>query len=113
MSEEKRWGTQELSDYIKDFSSEEKENIVKELVSSKILGDFLNTPQGKVILNSTIDSIRDNTMRIVQLSIEGAEVNCYKISQAALQINIAYKFMHGIASTMSIGEAHEKGMSKK
>jgi len=112
MAEEKRWGTQELSDYISNFSSVEKENVVKELVASKILGDFLNTPQGKIILNSTVDSIRNNMMKIVKLSIVGFDVNFKEIQQAALQINVAYDFMHSIATTMSRGEDHESRMVK-
>ena len=113
MDDIKRWSTQELSDYIRLFdTAEARENVVKELMAAKILNDFLGTTHGRLLLNSTIDGIRSNMMKIVRLSIEGIDPNREKITQAALQINVAYDFMHGIATTLTRGEEHETKMRK-
>uniref|UniRef100_A0A6M3KXH2 Uncharacterized protein n=1 Tax=viral metagenome TaxID=1070528 RepID=A0A6M3KXH2_9ZZZZ len=114
MDDIKRWSTQELSDYIRLFdTAEARENVVKELMASKILNDFLNTTHGRLILNSTIDGVRSNMMKIVRLSIENAAKNTGEITQSALQINVAYDFMHGIATTLTRGEDHETKMRKE
>jgi hypothetical protein len=110
---DKRWSTEELSDYIRHFdTAEARENVVRELMASKILSECLETAHGRLVLNSTIDAVRSNMMKIVRLSIEGAQKNVDEIIQAALQINVAYDFMHGIATTLTRGEDHEKRMVK-
>jgi len=111
--QDRRWTTEEISNYISGFTEIERENVVRELMGSKILRTFLDTPEGKLTLGSTIDSIRDQMMKIVRLSISGFDGNLEEIKQAALQINVAYDFMHGIATTLSRGEDHETRMRKK
>jgi hypothetical protein len=110
----KRWSTKELSSYIQNFdTAEARENVVRELMASKILSEFLETTHGRLVLNSTIDAVRSNMMKIVRLSIEGAQKNVDEITQAALQINVAYDFMYGIATTLTMGEDHETMMRKE
>lgn len=114
MDDVKRWSTQELSDYIRLFdTSEARENVVKELMASKILAEFLDTTHGRLVLNSTIDAVRSNMMKIVRACVNGPDENYKDIVQAALQINVAFDFMHGIATMATRGEEHEKKMRVK
>lgn len=110
---DRRWTTEDLSNYINQFdNSEARENIIRELVSSKILKTCLDSVEGKLVLGSVIDSVRDNMMKIVRYSIEGFDKNQEAIRQAALQINVSYDFMYGIANTLNRGESHETEMKK-
>jgi hypothetical protein len=54
-------------------------------------------------------------MKIVRFCIAGSDSEKEfesKIRQMALQINVAYDFMHGIATTLTRGEEHENNMRK-
>lgn len=116
---DKRWSTEELSEYISKFdTAEARESVVKELMTAKILSDFLETTHGRLVLNSTIDAVKSNMMKIVRLAVENAD-NSYpdpsfinQIVQAALQINVAYDFMHGIVTMLTRGDDHEARMKK-
>lgn len=108
----KEWTNTELSNYISFFAENQREYVLKEILESELLQKFLNTTEGRLILNNVVDSIRDNTMQIVALSVEGFKKNTDKIEQASLQINLAYKFMYQIASTATKGEEHTKKMKK-
>ncbi len=113
MAEDRRWTTEEISNYISRFTDVERDNVIRELMSSKILRSFLDTAEGKLLLESVVDSIRDQMMKIVRFSIEGFDVHEKELRQAALQINVSYDFMHGIAKTLTRGEEHESRMKGK
>jgi hypothetical protein len=108
--QDKRWTTEEISNYISGFPGEQKDSVIRELVGAKLIRQFLDTPEGKLLLDSTVDSIRDNTMKIVSLSVSGFDKSIDEIRQAALQINVAYDFMYGVATQLNRGEDHEKRM---
>jgi hypothetical protein len=108
--QDKRWTTEEISNYISGFPGEEKDSVMRELIGAKLLRQFLDTVEGKLLLDSTVDAIRDNTMKIVSLTINGFDKSIDEIRQAALQINVAYDFMYGIATQLNRGEDHEKRM---
>ena len=111
MDNEKRWTNQELNAYISRFESgEAKDNIIKELITAKIIREVLDTPEGKLILDTTIDGIRDNMMKIIRYCLIGQ--NQPEVQKAALEINVAYDFIHGIAVKLSRGDEHEKKMGK-
>jgi hypothetical protein len=110
MTEDKRWTNEEISNYISRFTDVERDNVIRELMSSKILRSFLDTTEGRLLLDSTVDSIRDQMMKIVRLSIEDSKKNSDAIQQASLQINVAYDFIHGLAKTLTRGEEHESKM---
>ena len=107
--ERPRFTTEEISKYLEKFyTSEARESVVKELVSSDILKRGLESPEGKLILANTIDLVRSNMMKIVRLAIDGGKTK--DIEHCALQISLAYDFMCGIAGVLTKGEEHEKGL---
>jgi len=110
--QDRRWTTEEISNYISKFTEVERDNVIRELMGAKILSNYLNMPEGKLILNSVIDSIRDYTMKIIRLSVDGFDKNKEEIKQAALQVNVAYDFIYGIATILTRGEEHEESMKR-
>ena len=108
----KEWTNDDLSNYVSFFTENQREYVLKEIFESELLQKFLNTTEGRLVLNNVVDSIRDYTMQIVALSVEGFDKNKEKIKQASLQINLAYKFMYQIAGTVTKGEEHSKKMKK-
>ena len=103
---------QELSDYITRFSEIERESVLKAILESELLQKFLSTTDGRLVLGGMVDLIRDKTMNIVNLSASGFSGNEDEIEQAALEINIAFKFMHQIAGMVVKGDEHTKKMKK-
>jgi len=101
-----QWSNEDLSNYITKFSDEQRESVLKQIVESELIQKFLDTTEGRLVLDGTVDLIRDCTMKIVSLSLNGFEKNLAEIKQSALQIDVAHKFMHRIASTVMSGEAH-------
>ena len=106
------WNSEELSNYVSHFADQQREYVLKEIFESELLQKYLGTTEGRLILNNVVDSIRDYTMQIVSLSAGDFEKNADKIKQAALQINMAYKFMYQIAGTVQKGEEHSKNIKK-
>jgi hypothetical protein len=111
--EERTWNNQELSDYISLFPDVQRESVLKEILESKLLQDFLATTEGRLILGNVVDMIRDHTMQVVRASIDGFDKHVDEIRNSALQINIAYNFMYKIASMATKGEEHEKVIRKR
>lgn len=98
------WSYQELSDYVQFFDDAQKEAVLKAITEHELLGKFLDSTEGRLILNNVVDQIRDYTMKIVSLSVDGAAKNEKEIIQASLNIRVAYNFMYKIASMAMQGE---------
>jgi hypothetical protein len=104
----KEWSNEELTNYVTNFSDEQRESVLKQILETELLQKFINTPDGRLILNSVVERIRDYTMLIVSLSVSGKPIE--DIKEAALKINIAYDFMYSIAGMISKGDDHKKNM---
>lgn len=100
----REWSYTELSNYVQYFDEAQKEAVLKSVTEHELIGKFLNSTEGRLILNNVVDQIRDFTMKIVSLSVDGAKKNNDEITQAALNIRVAYNFMYKIASIVVQGE---------
>jgi len=107
------WTNADLANYISFFPDVQRENVLKEILESRLLQDFLATTEGRLILGNVVDMIRNTTMRIVRISVDGFEKNVDEIKQCALQINIAYNFMYNIADMATKGEKHTEAIKKR
>lgn len=111
--ENRNWSNNDLSDYISNFSDVQRESVLKEILEAELLAKFISKTEGRLLLNSVVDQIRDLTMSIVSLSVDGFDENSDKIKQAALQINVAYDFMYKIANMVTTGDQHIKNIKPK
>lgn len=100
----REWSYQELSDYVQFFDGAQKEAVLKALTEHELIGKFLDSTEGRLILDNVVEQIRDYTMKIVNLSVEGTKKNEAEIIQAALNIRVAYNFMYKIASIAMQGD---------
>ncbi len=115
MPERRKWDLERLNEYINSGgfkTTDEKDAVLRELKVSEILNEYLGTIQGMIIMDSVVDSVRENMMKIVSLSISGSKENEDAIKQASLQIGIARDFMFGILTALERGMAHEKAMGE-
>jgi hypothetical protein len=108
--EHREWDNDDLGNYITRFPDRQRENVLNEILKNELLKEFMGTTHGRLILDSVVDKIRDNTMKIVQLATKDSEcpdiiVDC--IRAEAIELNVAYDFMHALASMASTGEQHE------
>jgi len=105
------WTTQQISDYVSQFPENVRDYILRELMSGKILREFLDRPEGKLILDSTVESIAANVMNMVNIcTSSGFENHLMKLREEALNINVCFNFMKGIAQKLTVGEEREKSM---
>lgn len=109
---QREWTNEELNNYLTFFSEVDRENVLKQVVEDELLGQFLSTTDGRLILGSVVDQITECTMRIVRLCNEGFTKNLEDIKQASLQINVARNFMRGLANIAMAGETHKENMQK-
>jgi thiamine kinase-like enzyme len=98
------WSYDQLSEYVQHFDESQKEAILKVITEHEILQRFFETIEGKLILDNVVSQIRDYTMKIVSLAVDGSEKNMSEITQAALNIRVAYNFMFKLASLSVQGE---------
>jgi hypothetical protein len=116
---EKEWTNEDLSNYITHFSENQREYVLKQILESELLQQFLGTTEGRLILNSVVDKIRDNTMKIVSLATKDCECPdtiVDLIRAEAIEMNVAYDFMYAIADMATKGEKHKesiKALKKK
>jgi hypothetical protein len=108
----REWSNQDLVDYISRFKDVQREYVLKQLLESDILAKFLGTTEGRLILNSVVDSITADTMLIVRLATDGQLQETNEIINAARQINTAYNFMYSIAKMAEDGQIHTDKMKK-
>ena len=103
---------EELENYINNFRPEQRETVLKEILDSDILAKAFETKEGRVILNSAVDLISDNVMKIVKLAVESRDENPY-IVQTAREINTIYKLMTDWAAILTSGEGHKDKIKEK
>jgi len=109
----KEWTNQDLQEYVNsgNFSENQRDNVLKEILEDGLIEKFLGTTEGRLILDKTVDLITSDTMLIVRLAVKGGSES--EITHAALRINTAFNFMHGLAEIAVKGGEHIKRMKKK
>ena len=109
----KEWTNQELIDYVSRFKDVQREYVLKQLLESDLLGKFLGTTEGRLILGNVVDSIAADTMEIVRLASDGTTQTMDGIILASRKINAAYNFMYSIAKMAEHGKVHVEKMKSK
>jgi hypothetical protein len=103
-----------LEDYINTFSEVERDVVVAQILKSRLLKEAIETPNGKALLGSVVDSIRDKTMSILGSCTAKTKADqTEKIRQAALEIHVMYNLMRNWAEILIDGEKHEEAMKKE
>ena len=93
------------------FTTEfQRDVVVTELKKAEILEEFLEGPEGKIVLDFVLDSVRNNMSKIVNLSAAGFDENISAIKQAAFKIKIAHEFMYSLVVILDRGQKHEELM---
>lgn len=110
--DKKSWDKFQLRDYVSNFSTEQRENVLKQIVEADLLSQVFETTEGKLILNSAVDIITNNTMKIVSLCIGSEKGKIDKITEAAHQINVTHAMMYKWATMLTTGKAHEGEIKK-
>jgi len=108
---EERWTAARFLKYVNagGFANEsDKMDVFNEVRTAEILQTFLDTVEGKIICNSVINAMTLQVRNIIRLSIEGFDQNREAIKQAALQIDIAHKFLMGLVDYLATGKSHEE-----
>jgi fatty acid/phospholipid biosynthesis enzyme len=108
----REWTNQDLIEYVSRFQDQQREYVLKQLLESDLLEKFLGTTEGRLMLNSVVDSIAAETGNIVRLATDGVADNAEKMAHAALKINVAYNFMFNLAKMSEYGQTHVTKMKK-
>jgi len=100
----------ELESYINNFNEHQRENVYKQIIDCELLRKAFETPDGKNILNSAVDLISANVMKIV-VECKGVG-DSEKIFSAAREINTTYKLMSDWAKILIRGGEHREKAEK-
>ena len=103
----------ELEDYINSFQFHQREVVYKQILDSEILEKAFSTTEGKLILNSAVDIITGNILKILDACLEDeAAAKIYKYTD---EVNLAHKMMTEWAKILISGNGHKtkmKGIKK-
>lgn len=98
------WSTVELGRYTKGYSQTQKDAIIKSLLASDIINQFLSTPEGKVVCDTLIERISSLLGAILEYCDKGVEANIQDIELAALKIKLTRDFILELASVAYEGD---------
>lgn len=102
-----------LEEYINGFSESTRDAVVAQIMKSRVIKQAVETPQGKALLNSVIDNIRDKTMVVIGSCTEKSEEDqTEKIRKAATEIHIMFNLVKDWAQILVDGNQHEEAMKK-
>lgn len=108
----REWTTQDLQQYVSTFGNEYKEAVVKVILESDILEQWLSTTEGRLVVNNQVDSIASLLGKIIGFCKDGIEKHKDEVNLSALKINLSFEFLYGIASMTVGGEQHKAAMKK-
>ena len=110
----REWNNDQLMKYKSCFREDEQDTILKVVVESELLKEFLDTTEGRLLLGKVMDSIESDLTQIINLAIGDASMTTKKdnIFAAAQRINVAYKFMHNLATMAAKGKEHTENMKQ-
>ena len=101
---------EELENYISQFNQQNSDNVLKQILDSELLAKAFSIPEGKLILNSAVDLIATNVMKITAACLKD-DCEYGKLMPIAYEINTAYKLMTEWARILIKGDEHKKKMS--
>lgn len=109
--QERIFSIEGINKYLKRYDTVEgKEAVQIELQSGKILGSYLDSPEGRLVIDSVIDGIRLNMRKIISLSVDGFDKNLTEIRHSSLQISEAHDFLCGLRTILDRADEHAKGI---
>jgi len=109
---EETWDKFQLQDYVNNFSEQQRDNVLKQIVESELLEQVLVTTQGKVLLNSIVDDITNNVGLIVATSVSADKDKVPRIENAARHIALLYRIMERWATMFAKGDDHKEQIKK-
>lgn len=103
----------ELEGYINGFKEHQREAVYKQILDSEILEKAFSTSEGKLILNSAVDMITGNIIKILNICLDNGSEKAGELAQpCATEINTAYKMMTEWAKVLIRGNEHKNKIDK-
>jgi uncharacterized protein YejL (UPF0352 family) len=119
----REWTNNDLIEYMSRYSDRSpvpgkdspRQAVLNQVTTNDLLAEFLGTTNGRLILGSVVDSITADVMNIVGLAVSGGKTDevIQQIVGSAQRINVAEKFMRGLATIASTGKQHITEMKKQ
>lgn len=102
---------EELEAYINNFHEVHRDTVYKEIIDSELLAKVFSMPEGKLILNSAVDLISADIMKITAACVK-EDFDYTKIVPLAYEINTTYKLMTEWARVLIKGDEHKQKATK-
>ena len=104
----------QLVDYLNNFQGSQRESIYKSILDSNIMEQAFSTPEGKMLLNQTIDIIANNVIKIVSTCAGAApDKASSEIYPACMEIGLAHKTLVSWAKILTNGEQHKQKIKQR
>ena len=100
----------DLMDYVANYAEHSRDAVVEQIMKGRLLKQAIETPAGKVIINSAIDDIHQKIMKIVGLCTKPGEATALEIGTLGQEIAIIFKLIMSWADILVNGEKHEEAM---
>ena len=101
----------QLESYINNFGPNQREHVYKQIIDAELLRKAFESADGKNILNSAVDLITNNVIKLVkECCTETGDDEKLKI--AAREINTIYKLMCDWAMILTSGSKHREKAEK-
>ena len=104
------WTGVDLNIYINRIREDEREHVLEQLLNKRRLRQYLDTPDGKLILNDAVNIIRGELSEIYELIVKAKNprANIDKIVEASDRYRAVLDIMYRWTDMILKGEHHEK-----
>ena len=107
-----KWTGDDLGVYINMIRETERDRVYGQILDKRGLRQFLDTPDGRLLLKDAVNIIRTELGEIYKLAIADARANTDKIVASVDRYKAALDIMHRWIGMIKLGEHHEKELKK-
>lgn len=107
------WTAADLNIYINRIREDERDLVLAQVLDKRRLRQYLDTPDGKLILRDAINTVHSELMEIFKLVIDDPRKNIDKIVTSSDRYRAVINIMNRWMVLLKKGEEHEKKMAEK
>ena len=102
------WTAADLNIYINRIREDERDQVLAQVLDKRRLREYLDTPEGQLILRDAVNIVRSELMEIFRLVIDDPRKNIDKIVTSSDRYRAVIDIMHRWMDLIQKGEHPEK-----
>jgi hypothetical protein len=105
------WINRDLVEYVSKYPENQRNYVLESILKADVLNRFIQTPQGRLMLNSIVASISDNIANMLVICTKSDNADDLRL--LAMKVKVAYEFMHKLAVIAEDGIKYEEDLNKQ